>query len=79
MKRLRNFLIVLIFILSVACVFRSFAIYNDFIRHPELYASYSAPWYTGIIATVTITAVLVAIILTVYFIIGNFIKKRKNK
>ena len=79
MKGLRRFLVVLIFILLGACAFRSFAIYNDFIRHPELYATYSTPWYTSVIVTVVITILLVVIISIIYFLIGYIIKKRNNK
>lgn len=79
MKRLRNFLLVLIFILLGACAFRSFAIYNDFTRHPDLYATYSAPWYLSIILTVIFTVALIAIITVIYFIVGYIIKKLNNK
>ena len=79
MKRLRRFLIVLIFLLLGACAFRSFAIYNDFTRHPDLYATYSAPWYASIIVTVVITLVLIVIITIIYFVIGCIIKNRNNK
>ena len=78
MKRLQKFLIVIISLLLGACAFRSFAIYNDFTRHPELYATYSAPWYTSIIVTVVITLVLIAIITVIYFIVGYINKKRNN-
>ena len=79
MKRLRRFLIVLIFLLLGACAFRSFAIYNDFTRHPDLYATYSAPCYASIIVTVVITLVLIVIITIIYFVIGCIIKNRNNK
>ena len=79
MERLRRFLVVLIFILLGACAFRSFAIYNDFTRHPDLYATYSAPWYASIIVTVVITLVLIAIITVIYFIVGYINNKRNNK
>lgn len=79
MKRLRRFLVVLIFLLLVACAFRSFAIYNDFRRHPDLYATYSAPWYSSIVLTVVVTLILIAIITVNYFIVGYINKKRNNK
>ena len=79
MKRLQKFLLVLIFLLLGACTFRSFAIYNDFTRHPDLYATYSTPWYSSIILTVFITLLLITIITMFYFILGFIIKKRKNK
>lgn len=76
---MQKLLLVLVFLLSGACAFRSFTIYNDFTRHPDLYATYSAPWYSSFILTVVITLVLIAIITVVYLIIGYIIKKRKNK
>lgn len=79
MKRLRRFLIVLIFLLLGVCAFRSFAIYNDFTSHPDLYATYSAPWYASIIVTVVITLVLIVIITIIYFVIGCINKNRNNK
>lgn len=79
MKRLQKVLIVTNFLLLVACAFRSFAIYNDFTRHPDLYATYSSPWYSSIIVTVAITLVLIAIITVIYFIVGYINKKQNNK
>ncbi len=78
MKGLRRFLIVLIFILLGACAFRSLAVYIDFTRHRELYAAYSAPWYTSVILTIVITLVLIAIIAVIYFVISYIIKKRND-
>ena len=79
MKGLRIFLVFLIFLLLGACAFRSFAIYNDFTRHLDLYATYSAPWYASIILTVVVTLVLIVIITIIYFVIGCIIKNRNNK
>lgn len=79
MKILQKFLIVIVFLLLGACALRSFAIYNDFTRHPDLYATYSEPWYLSIILTVAFTVVLIAIITVIYFAIGYIIKKRNNK
>ena len=79
MKRLQKFLIITISLLLGACAFRSFAIYNDFTRHPDLYATYSSPWYSSIIVTIAITLVLIATITVIYFIVGYINKKRINK
>ena len=78
MKRLQMFLKVFVFVLICACSFRVFAIYNDFTRHTELYATYSAPWYADIISTVVITAILVLSAIITYCIAGHVIKKRKQ-
>ena len=61
----------------MACFLRVFAIYNDFTRHPDLYATYSAPWYTSIIVTAAITAVMVVITAIIYLAVGRIVKKRK--
>ena len=79
MRGLRRFIATLIFILLGACAFHAYAIYNDFTRHPDLYAIYSAPWYLSIIFTAVITLVLIAIIIVIYFVISYIVKKRKNK
>ena len=75
MKNLLSAIKFLIVFLLAACSFRSFAIYNDFKRHPDLYASYSAPWYTDIVVTVIITTFLIAISVAAYLII----KRTANK
>lgn len=79
MKRFRKILSVLDFVLILACAFRVFAIYNDYTRHTELYTTYSAPWYSSIITTVILTAVMVLIVHIVYFVVGYIIKKRKQE
>ena len=79
MKGLRRFLVVFIFLLLGACAFRSFAIYNSFIRHPDLYATDSTPWYWSIMVTVVITLALIAIPAILCCVIGYRLKKQKNK
>ncbi len=79
MKKLQRFLLLVIFALLGACAFRSFAIYYDFIKHPELYEIQSAPWYTSILLNVSITGIVVVIIAIIYCIIGLLIKKQSRK
>lgn len=76
MKGLRKFLGVFDFVLIVACAFRVFAIYNDYTRHPELYATYGTPWYSSIIITAVFTAAIVLITTIAYFVVGHIISKR---
>ena len=77
MKRFRKFLSIFNFVLIFACAFRVFAIYNNYTRHRELYATYSAPWYSSIIVTIILTVVMVLITTIVRFVVGQIIKKRK--
>ena len=77
MKRFQKILLILIFVQIGACLLRAFAIYNDFTRHPDLYATYSAPWYTGILVTAAVTAVMVLVTVIIYFAVGRIIKKSK--
>ena len=79
MKILRRISLIVGFLLLGGCVFRSFAIYNSFTRHRQLYATYSSPWYTDIIITIIITLALIAVIAVVNFIVGFIIKKRNNR
>ena len=79
MKELHKFLKVFIFVQLGACSGRVLQKYLDFIKHPELYASYSAPWYTGITLTVILTAITVLITAIAYFVVGHIIKKRNKE
>lgn len=77
MKRFQKILLIFIFVQIAACLLRAFAIYNDFTRHPDLYATYSAPWYMSIIVTAAVTAVMVVITTIIYLAVGRIIKKHK--
>ena len=76
MRKMQKVLKILIFVELGACLLRVLALYNDFTRHRELYATYSAPWYKDIIITAAITVIMVAITATAYFIIRGRVKKR---
>ena len=53
--------------------------YLDFVMNPEVYAYYSAPWYTDIVVTLILTTIMVLITTITYFIVGHLIKKRDQK
>ena len=79
MKLFQKILLILNFVQIGACLLRAFAIYNDFTRHPDLYATYSAPWYTGILVTAAVTAVMVLVTLTTYFIVGHIVRRCRDR
>ena len=78
MKGLHKFLKVFIWLQFGSCCGRVLQMYLDFLNHPEIYASYSAPWYTGITITVILTAITVVITTIAYYIVGHIIKKREE-
>lgn len=79
MKKLHVFLKVFIFVQLGACVGRVLANYCDYVQHPALYEIQSAPWYTGSLITVILTAITVTVTTAAYFIVGGVIKKRERK
>ncbi len=78
MKGLHKFLKVFICVQLGACSGRVLQKYLDFVNHSEVYAYYSAPWYTGTIKTVILTAITVLITTIAYFVVGHIIKKREQ-
>ena len=78
MKQLHKFLKAFIFVQLGACCGRVLAKYLDFVNHPEVYAYYSAPWYTGIAITVLLTAITLLLTAIAYFVVGHIIKKREQ-
>ena len=79
MKKLKKFLIFVIFGQIGACLGHMLAIYNNYLRHPDLYAMYSAPWYVDLIPTAVFTGIGVVITGIVYFILGYIAKKREQR
>lgn len=79
MKQLHKFLKIFIFVQLGSCCARVLQRYFDFVNHPEVYAYYSAPWYTGITITVILTAITVSITTIAYFVVGHIIKKQEKK
>lgn len=78
MKQLHKFLKVFIWVQLGACCGRVLQRYLDFVNHTKLYETYSAPWYTGTMLTVILTAVMVTITTITYFVVGHIIKKREQ-
>ena len=76
MKQLHVFLKCFIFVELGSCVARSVADYVDYLRYPNLYAIQSAPWYTGTMIRVILTAITVTITAIAYFAVGRVLKKR---
>ena len=79
MKKLKKFLIFIIFGQIGACLGHMFAIYNNYLRHPDLYAIYSAPWYVDLIPTAVFTGIGVVITGIVYFIVGYIVNKHEQR
>ncbi len=79
MKQFHKFLKLFIFAQLGTCLGRVLHRYLDFVNHPGLYTMQSAPWYTGIILTVILTAVTVTITTIAYFVVGHVIKKRQQE
>ena len=79
MKKLHVFLKVFIFVQLGACVGRVLVDYIDYVQHPLLYATWSAPWYTQSLITVALTAITVTITAVVYFAVSRVIKKREQE
>lgn len=77
MKKVQSFLKSFIFVELGAFVGKFLAGYMHYRRYPKFYETMSAPWYTEIIFSAIITAVIVAITLIAYIILGNVIKKRE--
>ena len=79
MKKARSFLKNFIFVELGALVGKFLAEYFHYKRYPGFYATMSTPWYTQIIFSAIITAIIVAITLVAYIILGHIIKKRETQ
>lgn len=77
MKKARIFLKNFIFVELGALFGKFLAEYCHYKRYPKFYETMSAPWYTKIIFSAIITAVIVVITLIAYIILGKIIKKRE--
>ena len=78
MKELHKFLRVFIFVQLGSCVGRAGRRYIDYMRYPDIYEMQSAPWYSGLMFTLILTAIMVTITTIAYFVVGNIIKKREQ-
>ena len=73
MKELHKFLKVFIFVQLGACCGRVLAKYLDFVKHPELYAMQSTPWYVSIMLTVMLSAIMIILTTIAYYIVCRII------
>ena len=76
MKRVHNFLKLFIFAQLGTCVGRVLWLYCDYVKYPDLYEMVGDPWYYRARQYVIITAILVAVTATAYFILGGVIKRK---
>lgn len=67
MKKLNNFLNILIGTFIGVFIGHGIYIYYDYKTHPDLYAMRSAPWYTSVLVygVVTLAVVLAAIVIKI--------------
>lgn len=77
MKKARIFLKNFIFVELGALFGKFLASYMHYRKYPKFYETMSAPWYTEIIFSAIITAVIVALTFAVYLILGRIIKKKE--
>jgi len=76
MKELHKFLKVFIFVQLGACSGRLLAKYIDYVKHPQIYAMRSIPWYYDMLVSLALTAIIVSVTLIAYILVGKVIKKR---
>lgn len=75
LKKIRSFLKAFIFVDIGGFVGKSLFVFYHYKRYPGFYAMQSAPWYTEILATALVTAIIVTITLIAYIVLGYIIKK----
>ncbi len=78
MEKLQKFLKAFIFVQPGIFLINALMQCIDYVKHPEVYMTWSAPWYTEIQITAIITAITVAITVVAYVAVGKIIKKRKD-
>ena len=78
MKKIHEFLKVFIWVQLGTCFARVLQKCFDYINNPNIYAYYSAPWYTDIVITVIFTAITVLITVIAYYVVAYIIKKREQ-
>lgn len=79
MEKLQKFLKAFIFVQPGIFLINALVQYIDYVKHPDVYMTWSAPWYLEIQITAIITAITVAITAVAYIAVGKLIKKRKDK
>lgn len=79
MKKAREFIKFFIFAELGIAAGKSIAAYSHYKRHPKYYETLSSPWYTQLLASLLITAIIVVISVIVYMVLGKIIKKGKQR
>ncbi len=75
MKRLNQFLNILIGAFVGVFIGHGIYVYWDFKTHPDLYAAWSAPWYTSILVYGAFTLVVVVVAVIAKIIIKKYARK----
>ena len=78
MKKARSFIKSFIFAEIGIAAGKSIAAYSHYKKYPKFYETLSVPWYTQLVASLLITALIVVISVTVYIVLGKTIKKRER-
>ncbi len=79
MKKLKDFLKLLIAVQLGTCFGFVLSRYMDYRKHPGLYEMNSAPWYTGIQVTLLATVVGVALTAIAYWFVCRRMKQKSGK
>lgn len=75
---IRDFLKTFIFVELGAGTARCFAEYFEYQKYKGTILT-SAPWYTGIVVTMILTAIVVAVSFIIWLILGYIIKKKSGE
>lgn len=75
MKRLNQLLNILIGTFIGVFIGHGIYVYWDFKTHPDLYAAWSAPWYTSILVYGAFTFVVVVVAVIAKIIIKKYARK----
>ncbi len=75
MKKLNQFLNILIGAFIGVFIGRGIYVYWDIKTHPDLYAAWSAPWYTYILVSGAVTLAVVVVAVIAKIIIKKYMRK----
>ncbi len=75
MKKLNNFLNILIGTFIGVFIGHGIYVYYDFKTHPDLYAMNSAPWYTSILVYGIFTLVVILVVIIAKILIKRYVTK----
>ena len=75
MKKLNNFLNILIGTFIGVFIGHGIYVYYDFKTHPALYAMNSAPWYTSILVYGIFTLVVILVVIIAKILIKRYVTK----